>query len=219
MKKFIYYILFVILIASISPVVFYFRAELKGFIIDDNFDGFATIFSAFVVIFVYFWDQRRKKIDAARLIIKEIDAALPVARGIADGKYDQKVVCIETDSWQSSVHFFVNDLSQEEISQINKIYSRGKYINGCIEEVDKIKKNKWEEIHWEAFKSVEEATEGKLTLIANSVEVKNKIVQANSMGGVMINFAKEAAKDISDSDGWTGYYKLRQIAKLPRKRA
>ena len=48
---------------------------MVNFLNSGFFTGLATILTAIVAIFLYYWEQRKKKRDAAKIIIQEIRRA------------------------------------------------------------------------------------------------------------------------------------------------
>lgn len=210
MKKYIW-IIIIVAVAVISPMMYLNRVWIWGEL-GKHFDGFATLISAGVVIAVYYFEQRSKKINAARLVLKEIDGAISVAKTLVDnGRYDQKIIAIATDNWPNQIHFFMRDLIQEEVDQINKIYSNGRYINKCIDRFDEYKLRRREEVYKQKIET-DESVEAQAVISKSETQLAAERVTAAA--SVFITAAIEAAKNIKDAQGLTGYNKLRQIAKL-----
>ncbi len=212
--KNIFKIFFLILLTGLITTLFVIYHIKILEILRNRFDGLATIFSAFIVIAVYYIEQRSKKINAARLVLKEIDAAIPIAQELAiHKKYDQKAIVIATDNWPNQIHFFATDMTEDEIKQINKIYSNGRYINKCIEKVDEFKKTGREKIYQEERDKPENHSKNP-EAIFNDPAVVSRVDRVGDVANALIIFAADAADEIKDAQGWAGYHKLRQIAGL-----
>jgi cbb3-type cytochrome oxidase subunit 3 len=214
MKKYIVGIISGLIISSLTIAFYLFHNLILNFV-SGNFNGVATLTSVAVVIILYILQQRNRKKEAARLIIKEIDAALPIIEKISTGRYNQKDECLTTDSWQKNIHFFVNDLTTDEVQQINNIYSNVKYITKCIGRIDDLKLKERENIYIEAFREITDKSESNIKKIAESEETKNKILDIDFTAGILAKVAFDTAKEIIHSKDLHVYAKLRKIAKLP----
>ncbi len=216
-NKYRHIILLVIVAASGSITTAYHKEILDFLTSKDRFDGLATFLSVLVAIFIFWMQQQGTKTDAAKLIFTEISAAIPVAKEIATtGRYDQKTVCMVTDNWPNLAHFFVNDLSQAEMDQINKIYSRGRYINKCIERIDQFKQDEHRKMYFDALNKADLSAGVTAESVLNGSDVQAHGQKINLVGDAMINFAKAAAVEIADADNWTSFNRLREIAKLKK---
>lgn len=100
------------------------------------FGGVATFLTAIVAILLYYWEQRKKKNDAAKIIVQEIRRAEDVINEYKEHKaYKFTKKIIATNSWAKNIHYFVNDLAQDEIDKISNLYSTGEYLDSIISKV------------------------------------------------------------------------------------
>lgn len=178
-----------------------------------DFSGWATIISVAVVIGLYYLEQRSKKTTAARLVLKEIDTVLPIVKAmVEDKKYDLRHVGITTEHWRNHSYLFMADMSQAEVDQIEKIYSYGKYIQKHMAQVDEFKIKEYQRVYQKARDTDQTGT---IQTVVNSDEVKKQITHINEISDALVStFPQEAAKEIKDAQGWIGYDKLKQIARL-----
>lgn len=108
-----------------------------GVFLESNiFTGFATILTAIVAIFLYYWEQRKKKRDAAKIIVQEIRRAEDLINEYKEhGAYKFTKKIIATNSWAKNIHYFVGDLAQDELDKISNLYSTGEYLDYIIAKV------------------------------------------------------------------------------------
>ena len=205
--------IFIIGIVVLLSLICGYFFESIAFFLEKHFEGAATIATGIVAISIFYIEQRNKKINAARLVLKEIDGAIPIVKLIADNRYDQKMIAIATDNWPNQINYFVKEMTQNEIDQINKVYSYGKYINKCIERIDDYKKTSRENIYKDQLMKPENKNK-KPVDIFNDPLVIQEISRFDDVPNALINFAKEAANEIKDVESWSGYEKLQRIAKL-----
>ncbi len=73
---------------------------MVNFLNSGFFTGLATILTAIVAIFLYYWEQRKKKRDAAKIIIQEIRRAEDLISEYKEcGGYKFTKKIIATNSW------------------------------------------------------------------------------------------------------------------------
>ena len=100
------------------------------------FGGFATILTGAVAIFLYYWERRNKKRDAAKIIVQEIRRAEDLINEYKEHnsyKFTKKIIA--TNSWAKNIHYFVSDLPQDGIDKISNLYSTGEYLDSVIAKV------------------------------------------------------------------------------------
>jgi|SRR3989338_1539085 len=204
--------------AFIAGVIFVFAIIYREdlfVILQKYFGGLATVFSVIVVIVIYYVEQRNKKITAARLVLKEIDAVLPIVTNfLVDRKYDLRSMGINTDHWRNQSYLFISDMSQDEFNRIEKIYSFGRYIQKHMEDTDKYKREEYTKIYQKEIEKEENAQKTAQD-VATSKEVSDQTRKIDSVADMLISaFPQGAAKEIKDAKDWTAYQKLRQIARL-----
>ncbi len=108
---------------------------LMSFFNSSFFIGIATLIIATVTIYLYYKEQRKKKRDAAKIILQEIRRAEAIINEYKRyGLYQltQKIIAI--NSWKSNVHYFVGNLDQDEMDKISYLYSTGEYLDRLIVE-------------------------------------------------------------------------------------
>lgn len=178
-----------------------------------DFGGWATIISVAVVIAIYYHEQKVKKITAARLVLKEIDTVLPIVKAMVDNKkYDLRYAGITTEHWRNHSHLFMADMNQDEVDQIEKIYSYGRYIQRHMAQVDEYKIKEYQRIYGGARNKdetipIEDALKSK--------DVRKNIDCINEISDALVStFPHDAAKEIREASGSIGYDRLRQIARL-----
>ena len=109
---------------------------MVNFLNSGFFTGLATILTAIVAIFLYYWEQRKKKRDAAKIIIQEIRRAEDLISEYKEhGGYKFTKKIIATNSWAKNIHYFVGDLAQDEVDKISTLYSTGEYLDTIIAKV------------------------------------------------------------------------------------
>lgn len=85
---------------------------------------------------MYYWEQRKKKRDAAKIIIQEIRRAEDlISKYKENGGYKFTKKIIATNSWAKNIHYFVGDLAQDEVDKISTLYSTGEYLDTIIAKV------------------------------------------------------------------------------------
>lgn len=100
------------------------------------FSGFATLITGLVAIGLYYWEQRGKKQDAAKIIIQEIRRAEDLINEYKEhGSYKFTKKIIATNSWAKNIHYFVSDLPQDGVDKISNLYSTGEYLDSIIAKV------------------------------------------------------------------------------------
>ncbi len=199
--------------SALSVLIVHFWSTLSK--LPKDFSGWATILSVAVVIVIYYHEQRAKKITAARLVLKEIETVLPLVEDfIEKRKYDLKTVGVATEHWRNQSHLFMTDMTQDEVNQIEKIYSCGRYIQKHMEQTDEYKRRRYEEIY-QVERVKPENKDKSSEVVFNSQTISSERNNVNSVADALVStFSQEAAKEIKDARKWTGYDKLRHIAKL-----
>jgi len=88
------------------------------------------------VIFVYFWQRKNTRKDAAKIIVQEIRRAEDIImRYKEQGNFQFTKKIIANNSWGDNIHFFVNDLNQDELDKISNLYSTGEFFDYCIQRI------------------------------------------------------------------------------------
>ena len=109
---------------------------MSNFLETNAFNGFATLLTAIVAISLYYWEQRKKKRDAAKIIVQEIRRAEDIISEYKERsgyKFTKKIIA--TNSWAKNIHHFVGDLAQDELDKISGLYSIGEYLDSIIAKV------------------------------------------------------------------------------------
>ncbi|HUC88663.1 MAG TPA: hypothetical protein VMR49_01380 [Candidatus Paceibacterota bacterium] len=139
MKKInIFVRLIIILIISIFLLwlSFYFLS-IK---IDSNFFvALSTLIVGFGAIYIYITQRFDSKEDAAKIIIQEIRRAEDIISDYKNtGSYQFAKKIIATNSWNKNIHYFVDDLSPDELDKISDLYSNGEFLDSQIQLIAKI---------------------------------------------------------------------------------
>lgn len=203
------------LLIGSALTIFVLKGQLFLAKLPSDFGGWATIISVVVVVGLYYHEQKVKKITAARLVLKEIEAVFPPVNDFLEKrKYDLKTLSITTGHWRNQSYLFMAEMDKEYISQIEKIYSCGKYIQKHIEAVDEYKRLEYAKIYQEALTNSEN-TQKTAEIVINSPEVTARVTNINKVAdSLMSSFVQEAAKEVRGAKGWAGYVKLQEIAKM-----
>ena len=109
---------------------------MSDFLETNAFNGFATVFTAIVAISLYYWEMRKKKRDAAKIIVQEIRRAEDLVNEYKENqnyKFTKRIIV--TNSWAKNIHHFVGDLAQDELDKISGLYSTGEYLDSIIAKV------------------------------------------------------------------------------------
>ena len=109
---------------------------MSNFLETNAFNGFATLLTAIVAISLYYWEKRKKKRDAAKIIVQEIRRAEDIISEYKERsgyKFTKKIIA--TNSWAKNIHHFVGDLAQDELDKISGLYSIGEYLDSIIAKV------------------------------------------------------------------------------------
>ena len=128
MRMVISYVIFglIIIIGLLYSLEYFF-----GMVVDIG--GIATLIAGAVAIVLYYLEQSKRKSDAAKIILQEIRRAEEVVgeyKMYGTYKFTRKIVI--TNTWKTSIHYFVSDLTQEEIDKISNLYSTWEYIDSLI---------------------------------------------------------------------------------------
>ncbi len=104
--------------------------------INDLFNGLATLFTGVIAFLIYYLNRRNRKQDAAKAILQEIRRAENIIKNYKDYKqYKFKKKIIATNSWNDNLHLFVRDLSADSIDKISDLYSAGEYLDSVVDKV------------------------------------------------------------------------------------
>lgn len=119
------------------------------------FVGFATLLTAIVAITLYYWEQRKKRRDAAKIIIQEIRRAEDIINEYKEHKaykFTKKIIAV--NSWAKNIHYFVRDLAQDELDKISSLYSTGEYLDSIIAKISDHKFDENIKIHANQIKQI-----------------------------------------------------------------
>lgn len=107
---------------------------------EENWSEIFLIFVGTFALVTYLLQEHRKKIDAASLIILQIDEVQERLREIStyivDGKLNEtafyeSLPLIEEDYWSKYKHYFVRDMDAVSYASLNQLYN---YISGVQEQ-------------------------------------------------------------------------------------
>ena len=102
----------------------------------------STLFAGLIAIVLFYWERYKKKTDAARIVLQEIRRAENLIDNYKENeKYHFTKKIIATNSWAKNIHFFVNNLDQDELDKISTLYSTGEYLDLIINKISDKKFN------------------------------------------------------------------------------
>ncbi len=103
--------------------------------------NFFVALVGFLAIYLYFKQRMDKKRETARLILQEIRYAELQIRNSDRGHrgYALSSKLLPTNSWNDSIHLFLNRLEESEIDLISQFYSKAAYIDILIEKISDFK--------------------------------------------------------------------------------
>ena len=102
----------------------------------NNLEVLATLLAGFIAIVLFYWEQSKKKRDAAKIITQEIRRAEKIISEYKEfGKYKFTRKIVGTNSWQQNIHHFVSELDQDELDKISTLYTTGEYLDLIVARV------------------------------------------------------------------------------------
>lgn len=103
------------------------------------FGPLVTLIVGGLAIVLYLTQRRDTKRDAAKIVIQEIRRAEQIISDYKEtGSYQFSKKIIATNSWTKNIHFFVGQLTSDELDKISDLYSTGEYLDNLISEVSQI---------------------------------------------------------------------------------
>jgi len=123
-----------LLITVVVLLAVYVAYNYFGKFFDSSFFiALITLLVGSIVIFLYSVQKRDAKINAARIILQEIRRAEDIiSRYKEQGNFQFTRKIIANNSWGINIHYFVNDLSQDELDKISNTYSTGEFLDRVI---------------------------------------------------------------------------------------
>jgi hypothetical protein len=98
--------------------------SLPNFLDSSFFMALVTLIVGSVALFIYFFQKRDKKREAANILILEIKQAENALRSFMDiGAVNQETIILPNNGWQTYHHLFINDLSPEERGLLTRFYT------------------------------------------------------------------------------------------------
>jgi len=124
-----YIILLIIIIGLLSYFYIY-----QNLLVNSNFFiAIVTLIVGGIAVYLYGTQKRDAKIDAAKIILQEIRRAEDViAKYKEQGNFQFTQKIIANNSWGKNIHYFVNDLTQDELDKISNTYSVGEFLDKVI---------------------------------------------------------------------------------------
>ena len=96
------------------------------------FSGLATLVTGSVAIWIYFYQKKDRKKQAARVLLTEIRIAEERIGQIRDKIINNSTMDLPsvftTDNWSKYAHLFISDFDQDELKLINSFYDYGQVI-------------------------------------------------------------------------------------------
>lgn len=99
-----------------------------------------TFVAGLLALVIYVLQRKRAKRDAAKVILQEIRRAeelIAQYKKFRQYSFTQKLIA--NNSWARNIHYFVNDLSQNELDKISNAYSTGEYLDSLIQKISDFK--------------------------------------------------------------------------------
>lgn len=169
------------------------------------FVGFATIFSAWVVLAVYFFQKWNSKVEAAQIIfleienaensLAEIDRIFEAYRG--DVKYvvlPTSIFVLPVNSWKAYKHLFVSNLDQNEQRAINRFFEYCSLIENTMEDIRRY-------IPISVDEKIRETQRQILNLIKESVDQYEKMAKESDNDPQKIIDSQEIMKKHEEKKG------------------
>ncbi len=114
-------------------------AFLKDIANSSFFSATITFLVGSLAIYLYIKQKVDAKRDAARIIIQEIRRAEDIINDYKQmGAYQFAKKIIATNSWTKNIHYFVGDLTNDEMDKISDLYSTGEYLDRLVEAISQI---------------------------------------------------------------------------------
>lgn len=99
------------------------------------FTAIVTLLVGSFVIYLYTKQRSDHKRDAAALILQEIRYSEQLVRNSDHTRYSFGERLLPTNSWNESIHLFLNDLEENEIDSISRYYSNVAYMDILIKKI------------------------------------------------------------------------------------
>lgn len=132
-----FYILFLGISVGLSFVLY---KKYPALVNSNAFVSFSTLLVGGFAIFLYLKQRKDQKRDTARIILQEIRRAESIIadyKEFGTFKFTRKLIA--TNSWDSNLHYFADDLEPDEIDKISDLYSTGEYLDKIIMMVSDVK--------------------------------------------------------------------------------
>jgi len=134
-KKIIFIIAILVFVFGVYGAYFYFNF----FVNSSFFVAIVTLLVGGIAIYLYIRQKLDAKRDAARIIIQEIRRAEDIIGDYKQtGTYQFSKKIVATNSWTKNIHYFVGDLTNDELDKISDLYSTGEYLDQLVESISRI---------------------------------------------------------------------------------
>lgn len=127
---------FILTLGIFLCAVYYLFNFQKEFATSNFFLAIVTLVVGGFAIYLYLMQKIDSKKSAAKIIVQEIRRAEDIMTRYKEQKnfsFTKKIIA--NNSWGSNVHFFIGDLSQDEIDRISTLYSTGEFLDYTIKRV------------------------------------------------------------------------------------
>ena len=131
---------FVLLFLIFVAINWFLYNSYFDFINSNYFLAVITLLVGSVAIYLYIKQKIDNKIDAAKIILQEIRRAEEIISSYKEHghfKFTKKIIA--TNSWSKNIHYFVDELSPDELDKISNLYSTGEYLDSVIKMVSDTK--------------------------------------------------------------------------------
>jgi hypothetical protein len=102
----------------------------------DNHQGTVTLVVGVFVFFIYRFQKKDRKSDAAKLVLQEIRYAEAKIRNYrVHHSYTFTEKILPTNSWNANIGLFVKDLKETELDLISVFYSNAAYLDDVLKTI------------------------------------------------------------------------------------
>jgi hypothetical protein len=131
----------IILFSGILLSVLYFMYKNYNDFAESPFlNWVVTLIVGLIVVILYIVQKYDNRRDAARSVLQEIRRAEKIISDYKEHghfKFTKKIIA--TNSWAKNMHYFIEEISFENLDRISDLYSTGEYLDSIIKMVSDVK--------------------------------------------------------------------------------
>lgn len=114
--------------------------DFIAFFNSNFFFASVTVLVGGFAIYLYKKERFDSKVSAAKIILQEIRRAEDIIKRYKEwGQYQFTKRIIATNSWAVNIHYFVGNLTIDELDKVSDLYSTGEYLDSIISKVSDTK--------------------------------------------------------------------------------